>query len=470
MESPCPTMVGSIQKKRSRPSGDGPPEDPGAVPPSLPSEDYNKKKKESKPDPPHYGSQDYWETRYRVQFQRLQKTPHDERSSTSEPTRTSLTGKAHYFPTNSDDGELVDTLPYHPWYFSYEDLRVILLPLILGGRKESFQIIGGSNDNESDDPSEQNSNAQHDPKGDNTLEPSAAVRDAINRSAAVDTSALGEVQTTEDGEAGDDASDGGSSENREDSDDAGGEDDSGLYEEVDPEAADDESDEEEEVSREGLAKNGPISVLEVGCGDVPLSCGMWNELLHLQRETEGNLHSIVKRIVATDYSSVVIDQMRAQHSGADPEFPAKESRDGRILTFETVDARKMPYAQESFELILEKGVLDAMLSDTAHGCDNCVQIVSECARVLAPGGVLVLCSHLNANTPKGIRWLEEVVFPGIGKLEPKVPWEIEVHGRECSETSDDNSSAGPAVYIVHKGRPVPGQQVAGTVPLKFFVY
>ena len=56
------------------------------------------------------------------------------------------------------------------------------------------------------------------------------------------------------------------------------------------------------------------------------------------------------------------------------------------VEYEVADARKLPYDDESFELLIEKGTLDAMLSDTKDGAENSRLIVGECARVLASGG------------------------------------------------------------------------------------
>ena len=57
-----------------------------------------------------------------------------------------------------------------------------------------------------------------------------------------------------------------------------------------------------------------------------------------------------------------------------------------LLKYEVGDARKLSYADSSFELILEKGTMDAMLSDSDVGSENCRLIVAECARLLTVGG------------------------------------------------------------------------------------
>jgi len=373
--------------------------------------------------PPPYGSKEYWERRYEKQFQTL-----------------SLEEK------NKEE----TTLAYHSWYFTYSELRPLLLPLIFGGRKEATDVlidvqVGDDDGKEETEPSETN-----DP--------------------AVDTS-----------------------KNEHDSDN----DEEDEFEEAEME----DEHEEETLERDGLAVNGPISVLEIGCGDVPLGAALTLELKDLEQTTGAPASSIVKQILCTDYSQVVVEKMKQQYCHrrtastvdtnnknikkdySDCEPSGSESVDiGNLpLEFAAVDARKLPYKKESIELVIEKGTLDAVLSDTVSGVSDCVSIIAECARVLTKGGYMVLISHLNAHTPNGLAWLEEVVFTGLkkGDSDNKSAWEIEVHGN--AEVVEEDSrvppgSAGPAVYIIHKKKPLATEKVtqnddnSPTIPVKLFSY
>jgi SAM-dependent methyltransferase len=138
------------------------------------------------------------------------------------------------------------------------------------------------------------------------------------------------------------------------------------------------------------------------------------------------------------------------------------------LDFTVADARHLPYANESFELILEKGTLDAMLSENnQQAMDDCALIVSECARVLKTGGYFMIISHLNAHTPQGMEWLQNVVFQGLQRQKlnsssdddddgddqtttttAAASWEMEVHGNDPAVGEDGTPC--PAVYIMHK--------------------
>jgi hypothetical protein len=137
----------------------------------------------------------------------------------------------------------------------------------------------------------------------------------------------------------------------------------------------------------------------------------------------------------------------------------------------------LPQPANSIEMVLEKGTIDAMLSDAKHGKRNAIKVMSECARVVAEDGCIVLISHLNAHFPSGLAWLETIVFDGIKQGDASCNWDIEVHGNdELPDEGDDGSAdvpddaSGPAVYIIHKSRPGPGESRKETVPVRFFSY
>lgn len=86
-------------------------------------------------------------------------------------------------------------------------------------------------------------------------------------------------------------------------------------------------------------------------------------------------------IVNVDYSSVVIEQMRARH----PEMEWLE-----------MDVRSLKFADGAFDVAIDKGTMDAMM--TAKGdiwnppqqvVDDVTAEVSEVLRTLKPGGIFV---------------------------------------------------------------------------------
>lgn len=398
---------------------------------------------------PQYGSQKYWEERYDKQFQAVQSLE----STNTEPT------------VHDDDSGNDSTTPYHSWYFTYDELRPILLPLLLGGREGARSLLlqfQEGDDDEADDIDDE-ADELDEKDEDDTAEGTETV------------SAISEEIST-------------ALKDEEDVDDTLDNDDG--FEEID------EEDEEDEVEteRDGLARLGPISILEIGCGDVPLGAGLAMDLKNLEVTTELSSKSIVVNITCTDYSRIVVDMMQRHyrsHNGptnqlstvmeGDAEKAESSSASfvdiGNVpLEFAVADARKLQYADNSFALVLEKGTLDAMLSDTDEGVADCVKIVSECARVAS--GCIVLISHLNAHTANGESWLEDIVISGLNQQQRSdTTWEIEVHGN--AEIDDANKrippgSSGPAVYVIHKKPKLKGvdddANQSQKVSIKFFSY
>ncbi len=233
--------------------------------------------------PPPYGSQEYWEERYQKN-QRLIKS-------------------------NGEDTS--DALPYHPWYFSYSELSPLILPIILGGHDRGVNLLGGCIKEEKGDIS--------DAEDGESQEGELVENKSNNRNSEAQPSVDGEEENPQDDI-----------------------DDSEEAEEYDEEYEEDfDSDDEEDDTEEseGLAKDGPISIIEIGGGDMPLCRDLVMHLISLEGTT-----------------------------GI------------------TADARKLPYPDCSFDLVLEKGTLDAMLSDKEDGESNCVLIMTECARVLKERG------------------------------------------------------------------------------------
>ena len=78
--------------------------------------------------------------------------------------------------------------------------------------------------------------------------------------------------------------------------------------------AKEEKDKEEEEGPASAARfpPGPRSVLELGCGDVPLSRDIRDEFIIMEDDTGVSAHNMVDRIVCADYSGIVIDALRGE--------------------------------------------------------------------------------------------------------------------------------------------------------------
>lgn len=428
--------------------------------------------------PPPYGSQSYWENRYK----KLKK--------------------------GSKEDE--EDLRYHSWYFTYAELRPLLLPLILGGRNESMQLILSNNVSEAEARNDDGdaSTGQTNNKFEEGDEDKTKL-DEAGEDRAETTDDLEEEEGEEEDENGEGSEDDENEEEEDEAESDENEQEDDEFEEVSDGDEEDSDEEETTLERDGLAKNGPISVLEVGCGDVPLGTELAAELIRLEEQTGEKATKIAKRVVCCDYSDSVIAAMKDELTKKTTD-DTNHTQLSNIAEFVVEDARKMTHEDCTFDLVLEKGTLDAMLSDKESGAKNCVAIVTECARVLAVGGkkfdddqqidfakltrggisfflgktgYIVIISHLNAHTPNGVEWLDAVVVPGLRAGGGKATWEVEVHGSDghldnvpdtdSSSSSPPSGSPGPCVYIILKKPPVDGHydpENPPTIPLCFHSY
>ena len=106
----------------------------------------------------------------------------------------------------------------------------------------------------------------------------------------------------------------------------------------------------------------------------------------------------------------------------------------------------------------------------------------------------MIVSHLNANSSKGMQWLDDIIIKGLQDGDACARWKIEVHGGDGEteslashdeneglviqteeEEEVDSDKYGPAVYILQK---VPNNETGSgkdegkqsKVALKFFGY
>ncbi|XP_078206497.1 EEF1A lysine methyltransferase 4 isoform X2 [Callithrix jacchus] len=86
-------------------------------------------------------------------------------------------------------------------------------------------------------------------------------------------------------------------------------------------------------------------------------------------------------VTSVDYSSVVVAAMQARYAHV-PQ-----------LRWKTMDARQLDFPSASFDVVLEKGTLDALLAGecdpwtvSSEGVCTVDQVLSEVSRVLVPGG------------------------------------------------------------------------------------
>jgi len=141
----------------------------------------------------------------------------------------------------------------------------------------------------------------------------------------------------------------------------------------------------DKAASSGLRLRSSVKTLIVGCGNSDLSDDMF-------RDGFTDLWSV-------DYSSTVIDKMKLR-------MPH--------LKFETMDCRAMSYESDSFDCVVDKGTLDAVLCgvDSAKNADA---LLAECYRVLRPGGIFAIVTYGDPNCR----------VPHLSK--PRYKWRISTH-------------------------------------------
>jgi ubiquinone/menaquinone biosynthesis C-methylase UbiE len=111
-----------------------------------------------------------------------------------------------------------------------------------------------------------------------------------------------------------------------------------------------------------------VHLLDIGCGNSGLAEDLYKHGWHRQTHI--------------DISDVIIDRMKQHYVDAP----------GTYGEWITMDATKMTFPSNHIDFMLEKGTIDAL--DCTPEEERVVSgILSECARVLKPGGVLLIITH-----------------------------------------------------------------------------
>jgi len=106
----------------------------------------------------------------------------------------------------------------------------------------------------------------------------------------------------------------------------------------------------------------PRRILDLGCGTSRLPAQLCSR-------------QFARLIVGCDISSKAVAQQKALTTQRSP---------GTRLIFHTGDASRLPYRDKCFDIILEKGLFDA-LSSTRRGAAQVPPMLVEAWRVLSPG-------------------------------------------------------------------------------------
>ncbi len=155
-------------------------------------------------------------------------------------------------------------------------------------------------------------------------------------------------------------------------------------------------------------------VLELGCGDRPL----------IQDFKKFNVQS--SSLFAIDFSESVIADLKCVETYAG-------------IHFESMDARNLSFADETFSFIIEKGTIDAMLSakKQSEGLKNAFKLVEQAIRTLTKDGVFVIISHIRVDSDEFELFMDDVIIPGL-ENKSGVHWDITVHS--VKEQGEENEN------------------------------
>ena len=106
------------------------------------------------------------------------------------------------------------------------------------------------------------------------------------------------------------------------------------------------------------------------------------------------------RFVQLDYSSVVIEQMKTRYNDHYYEtlWGPDAAQECPRMEFVCCDVTEgIPFEDGSFDLIICKGIFDAILCSLGSLC-SIRRLVKDCTRLLNDGGVLFVCTYGNPDS------------------------------------------------------------------------
>jgi ubiquinone/menaquinone biosynthesis C-methylase UbiE len=169
-----------------------------------------------------------------------------------------------------------------------------------------------------------------------------------------------------------------------------------------------------------LSKDFSGSILELGCGDKPLLPGF--EIEFKQSEC----------LIGIDYSQNVVDLLN------------KDKQKDSIIKYQQMDARRTNLNSNSFDFIVDKGTMDAMLSakSAEQGYANVSKIFLEAVRVLKLESQFVIVSHIEADSEEFHELMQGVILPALD-TKRNVLWDIEAHevSQRCNVEDTEGSGA-----------------------------
>eukprot|EP00946_MAST-07B_sp_MAST-7B-sp1_P002856 g2856.t1 len=181
------------------------------------------------------------------------------------------------------------------------------------------------------------------------------------------------------------------------------------------------------------------SVLDVGCGTSTFG--------------EQLCAAGFASVTCIDYSASVISQCRGRKANSAPNVPK----------YLTMDARSLEFEDEVFDIVFDKGTMDAMLSagsDRGPGAaeeamSGAGKMISEIHRVLTPqNGIYILVSSIPP----------QVYLPALQNLTPRALWDTTVR-----QINNEKAGLSLSVYILKKAQsflPAPASILGGAASIE----
>lgn len=193
-------------------------------------------------------------------------------------------------------------------------------------------------------------------------------------------------------------------------------------------------------------------IQESGCGDAPLLFGFWDA--YKDDHTIASLQGI-------DYADSVVkllnssEKLLAVNGSKDA---ASVEKGSKKITFTKMDARYMDFFDAEFNVIFDKGTIDAMLCSD-QGFEDVKNLFHEYCRVLMNGGKIVVISHMRPDSDNFQDFLEMCVYPAF-EYKSNRHWTIDAHiiasedkpvqtssRKRAVVEEEEEAEEGPTVYI-----------------------
>ena len=171
------------------------------------------------------------------------------------------------------------------------------------------------------------------------------------------------------------------------------------------------------------SRNARDHTLVIGCGNSTTSEEMF---------ADG-----YRRVTSIDFSDIVIAEMREKTQAV---VPAEDAHTA-WLRFEKMDMLNMTFQDNQFNMVFDKGALDALMSDdTKRSSRDAAQMFKEIDRVSGPGGAYVCVTLAQKHIMAAL--FRHFAAPGSG-------WTLHIHGY----STKIGSALCPFVFVAVRNAP-----------------